>query len=154
MDREHLISKYPAHPGNLIMILHAIQNDRPQHFISRADMRSVARYLNITLSAVYGVVHYYSMFSDVPRGRHVIRICQSPVCRMMGTAAVAARLEDLLGVPAGAVTADGRFSFETVECLGHCDRAPAMMLDEAVHGELTPAKLKAVIAALRRSPGE
>lgn len=152
MDREHLIRKYPAHPGNLIMILHEIQNARPQHFISREDMRWVARYLNLTLSAVYGVVHYYSMFSDLPRGRHVIRICQSPVCRMMGTGSVAAILEDLLDVPVGTVTADGRFSFETVECLGHCDRAPVMMVDETVHGALTHAKINAVIAALRPSP--
>ncbi len=149
MDYERLKKQYPAHPSNLIMVLHAIQKARPQHYISREDMRWVARHLNISLSAVYGVVHYYSMFSDVPRGRHVIRICRSPVCRMMGTGDVAESLETVLGVPAGAVTADGYFSVEPTECLGHCDRAPVMMVDEAVYGALTHEKINAVIAALR-----
>ncbi len=152
MDREHLKAKYAAHPSNLIMILHAIQDARPKHYISRDDMRWVARYLNISLSAVYGVVHYYSMFSDVPRGRHIIRICQSPVCRMMGTGDVALNLETTLGVPVGAVTADGHFAVELTECLGHCDRAPVMMVDETVYGPLTRSKINAVIATLRPAP--
>ena len=134
------------------MILHAIQKARPQHYISREDMRWVSRYLKISLSTVYGVVHYYSMFSELPRGRHIIRVCQSPVCRMMGTGAVAASLEDVLGAPVGAVTADGNFSVEPTECLGHCERAPVMMIDEAVHGPLTHAKIKAIIGALRPPP--
>lgn len=152
MDYEHLKQKFSAHPSNLIMMLHAIQKARPRQYISREDMRWVARYLNISLSVVYGVVHYYSMFSDVPRGRHIIRICQSPVCRMMGTGDVAASLETVLGVPVGAVTADGDFSVESTECLGHCDRAPVMMVDEAVYGPLTHAKIDTVIASLRSSP--
>ncbi len=152
MDRDSLKKKYPAHPSSLIMILHAIQKACPQHYIRQDDMRWVARYLNISLSTVYAVVRYYSMFSDVPRGRHIIRICQSPVCRMMGTEAVAASLETVLGAPMGAVTADGHFSVEPAECLGHCDRAPVMMVDEAVHGSLTPAKISAVVDALRPLP--
>ncbi len=151
MDHEHLKKRYPAHPSNLIMILHAIQDARPQHYISREDMRWVARYLNISLGAVYGVVRYYSMFSDVPRGRHIIRICQSPVCRMMGTGDVAEGLETMLGAAVGAVTADGQFSVEPTECLGHCDRAPVMMVDETVYGPLTHAKISAVITSLRPS---
>ena len=152
MDREHLKKEFSAHPSNLIMMLHAIQRANPQHYIRREDMRWAARYLNISLSTVYGAVHYYSMFSDVPRGRHIIRICRSPVCRMMGTGAVAASLEAVLGAPVGAVTADGRFSVEPTECLGHCERAPVMMIDEVVHGTLTHAKISAVVDALRSPP--
>ncbi len=152
MDREHLREKYRPHPSNLIMILHEIQNSSRRHYIRREDMRWVARYLNVPLSAVYGMVHYYSMFSDLPRGRHIIRICRSPVCRMMGTGSVAASLETLLGVPIGAVTADGCCFVEQAECLGHCDQAPVMMVDETVYGALTHAKINAVIATLRSSP--
>ena len=152
MDYEHLEDKFSAHPSNLIMILHEIQKTRPRHYISREDMRWAARYLNLSLGTVYGVVHYYSLFSDVPRGRHVIRVCQSPVCRMMGTGTVAADLEAVLGAPVGTVTADSDFSVEPTECLGHCERAPVMMIDEVVHGPLTHAKINAVIAALRPAP--
>ena len=152
MDHEHLKDKFSTHPSNLIMMLHEMQKTHPQHYISREDMRWAARYLNMPLSTVYAVVHYYSMFSDVPRGRHIIRICRSPVCRMMGTGRVAADLEAVLGAPVGAVTADGHFSIEPTECLGHCERAPVMMIDEVVHGHLTQAKINAVIAALRPLP--
>lgn len=152
MDHEHLKEKFSAHPSNLIMILHEIQKAHLQHYISREDMRWAARYLNLPLSTVYGVVHYYSMFSDVPRGRHIIRICRSPVCRMMGTGTVAASLEAVLGAPVDAVTADGHFSIEPTECLGHCERAPVMMIDEVVHGPLTHTKINAVIAALQPPP--
>ena len=154
MDYEHLQQQFLPHPSNLLMLLHEIQKANPQHYISREDMRWTARYLNITLGTVYGVVHYYSMFSDVPRGRHVIRICQSPVCRMLGTGTVAASLEAVLGAPVGALTDDGYFSVETTECLGHCERAPVMLIDEVVHGPLTHAKINAVIDALRPLPRE
>ena len=137
---------------NLLLILTEIQENDPEHYIRNEDMVWVARYLNTTLGAVYGVVKYYSMFSTRPRGRYVVRVCRSPICTMLAdkSKTVFDDLAILLGVSEGQVTPDGLFSIERVECLGQCEKAPAMMVNEEVYGNLDHEKLVKILDALRR----
>ena len=136
---------------NLLLILTEIQERCPEHYIREEDMIWVAEYLNTTLSSVYGVVKYYSMFSTQPRGRYVTRICKSPVCSMMveETETLFESLESILGITEGEVTGDGQFSIERVECLGQCEKAPAMMINEEVYGHLDQEKLEKIFRLLR-----
>ena len=138
---------------NLLLILIEIQEHCPEHYIREEDMIWVATYLNTTLSSVYGVVKYYSMFSTQPRGRYITRVCKSPVCSMMvdETETLFERLESLLGITEGQVTEDGQFSIERAECLGQCEKAPAMMINEDVYGHLDKEKLERIFRALRRN---
>lgn len=152
MTRESISKKYKPEMENLILILTELQERNPQHYIDPEDMRWVAAYLNTSLGAVYGVVKYYTLFSTQPRGRHVIRVCRSPVCDMLDGRRVQESLEALLGIGQGEVTPDGLFSWEAVECLGHCDQAPVMMVDDTVYGGLTHGKVQAVIASLQNNP--
>lgn len=137
---------------NLLLILTEIQEKSPEHYLREEDMVWLAEYLNTTLSSVYGVVHYYSMFSSRPRGRYVTRVCRSPVCTMMEDKAktLFEGLETLLGIEEGQVTPDGLFSIERVECLGQCEKAPAMMINEEIYGHLDHEKMVRIIDGLRR----
>jgi NADH:ubiquinone oxidoreductase subunit E len=105
----------------------------------------IAGYLNVPYSAIYGVVSYYSMFSLTPRGKHIIRVCNSPVCQMADSNGILAKLRNYLGIDVGATTADGVFTLETTECLGQCDSAPGMSVDEMYYGNLTERNIKQIL---------
>ncbi len=146
MDKQQLINNFAPNPDNLILILHALQNNHPRHYLEEDDLLAVASYLNMTRSQVYGVATYYSMFSLKPRGKYIIRMCKSPVCGLEEGADVEAALEQHLGIKAGETTKDGRFTFEHTICLGHCDKSPVMMINEDVHGDLKPSKLPEILS--------
>ena len=135
---------------NLLLILTEIQENCPEQYIRNEDMIWVAEYLNTTLSSVYGVVSYYSMFSCKPRGHNVTRVCRSPVCCMQDGKTLFENLETLLGITEGQVTPDGQFSLERVECLGQCEKAPAMMINQEVYGHLDQERLVKIFDVLRR----
>ncbi len=113
--------------------------------VSAAVMRKLAGATDVSLSDVYGVASFYSFLSTRPTGRHVIRICRSVPCFLKSADSLAAQLESELGVQPGETTADGRFSLELVNCIGACDAAPAMLVDDEVHGDLTPAKVRRIL---------
>ncbi len=134
---------------NLINILHDLQEASHQNYLPEESLREVARYLNITLSAVYGVVNYYTMFSTKPRGKYIIRLCQSPICHMMGSETALEAVKKLLGVDLNEPTSDGLFSVELSECLGICDVAPSMMVDDEIYGHLSTTVISEMISEIR-----
>lgn len=113
--------------------------------VSAAVMQEVAREMDVSLSEVYGVASFYSFLSTRPLGRHVIRICRSVPCFLKSADSLATQLEGELGVRPGETTADGRFSLELVNCIGACDAAPAMLVDDDIHGDLTSAKVRRIL---------
>ena len=150
MIREEITKKYSPELENLLLILTEFQNSNKENYIRDEDMVWLAEYLNITMSAVYGVVTYYSMFSTIPRGRFVIRVCRSPVCSMMGSNTVVTNLKSHLGMQEGLISRDGLFSYEQVECLGQCDKAPSMMINDEVYGHVTLQEIKKIISSLQK----
>lgn len=145
MTKARILQKYPPQMENVLLILHALQNSNPYNYLSKKDLRLVAAYLNATLATIYGIASYYTMFSLRPRGKHIIRICRSPVCHQAGALDLSAELTRILKIDLGETTTDRQFTLETSECLGQCDVAPAMMVDEGVYGNLTRKKIEAVI---------
>jgi NADH:ubiquinone oxidoreductase subunit E len=77
---KEICKKYAPHKDNLIQILHEIQNADPQHYISNEAVDTVAEYLNIPANHIYGVLTFYTMYSTKPRGKNIIRLCESPPC--------------------------------------------------------------------------
>ena len=130
---------------NLLQILHEFQNNNPHHYLSENDLAMIAEYLHVPYSSIYGVVSYYTLFSLMPRGKHIISVCNSPVCRMTDSNEILAELRSYLGVDVGATTADDMFTLETTECLGQCDSAPGMSVDEQYYGNLTARKIKHIL---------
>jgi len=150
MNREKILKQYEPQADNLLGILHDIQNASEEHYLTDDDLRAVADFLGLAYSFVYGVATFYTMYSLKPRGRYLIRVCQSPPCHLLGSTTIARELMRLLGIGFGVTTADKRFTLEMSSCLGVCGVAPAMMVNDRVYGNLTPELIAEVIAGLRR----
>jgi len=145
MNHTEILNRYKPEKENLLGILHEIQNNNPYNFLCEDDLKEVAKYLNTSYSHVYGVATYYTMYSLKPRGKYIIRICNSPVCNMEGSEGVAEALEKVLGIKLGEVTKDKLFSLEFTECLGQCGTAPGMMVGEDIYGELNMDKIVEIL---------
>lgn len=135
--------------SELLNHLHELQNSHPQQYLTEEALNETTQKFGLTKAEVYGVVSYYSMFSLKPRGKYIIRICQSPVCHMMGSLSLTEFLENKLGVAAGETTTDGIFTLEHTECLGRCGKAPSMMINKDVFTELSKEKLETLIEKLK-----
>lgn len=151
MTTKDILTSFSPQKSNLLNILHAVQNNSSQNYLSEEDLKEIAKHLKTTFSSVYGVATYYTMFSLKPRGKYIVRICHSPVCRMIGSIDIINAIRDELQILPGEVTKDKLFSYETSECLGMCDEAPVMMINDKAFGNLTPSKVKEIIANYKSS---
>ena len=105
----------------------------------------LAQKLNLPPVEVYSVASFYSMFNLQRQGKYVIRVCVSLPCYLRGSKKILETLKDELNIEAGQTTPDKKFTIEAVFCLGLCDKAPAMMINKEVYGNLTTQKLKETI---------
>ncbi len=118
-------------------------------WVSRDSMVQTAAELGLTLGDVYGVATFYSFLSVHPLGRNIIRICKSLPCHAKNTQMIVEAIREQLGISPGETTPDGRFSFALTNCIGACDEAPAMLINDHVHGELTPAKIVEILRSYK-----
>lgn len=145
-----ILKKYDKQPDNLLSLLHDLQDDHEQHYLTPDNMRAAAEHLGLPYSFVHGVATFYTMFSLTPRGRNIVRICQSPPCHLLGSTDVSRELMKVLGVHFGETTGDGLFTLEMSSCLGVCGVAPAMMINGEVYGNLTVQRIREIIDDKRR----
>lgn len=139
-----VIEQYRQKPGSLIMVLHAAQEIFD--YLPMELQQFIADGMDIPVSEVCGVVSFYSFFSTQKRGKHTIRMCQGTACYVRGGKKVVEAIKKELGVEVGGTTADGQFTFEIVRCIGSCGLAPAMMVDDDVYKQVTPTKLRGILA--------
>lgn len=151
MYREAILKRFDPRLDNILYILHDLQDNNPQHYLSKEDIEKCADYLNIPYSYVHGVVTFYSMYSLKPRGRYIIRLCDSPPCHLMGSESLLDYLKKKLKVDIGETTPDGTFTLELTSCLGICGVAPALMINEVMVGNLTPEKVDAILEERRQT---
>lgn len=147
---KEICNKYTPDKDNLIYILHEIQDTHPQHYISTEAVQAVSEYLNVPPNHIYGVLTFYTMYSTEPRGKNIIRLCESPPCYIKGSENILRKLKILLGVETGETTKDGFFTLELCACLGVCGNAPVMMINNDVYGDLTEEKVEEIIAKVRK----
>ncbi|HQO47063.1 MAG TPA: NADH-quinone oxidoreductase subunit NuoE, partial [Candidatus Cloacimonas sp.] len=140
---------YAPRKDNLIQILHEIQDQDPQHYISPEAVDIVAEYLKIPVNHIYGVLTFYTMYSTKPRGKNIIRLCESPPCYIKGSENMLRKMKILLGINVGETTKDGLFTLEFTSCLGVCGNAPVMMINDDVYGDLTEEKVEEIIEKIR-----
>jgi [NiFe] hydrogenase diaphorase moiety large subunit len=134
--------------SSLIPVLKTLQ--RRFGYISEEAIEEVAEVLGLRQSEVYSVATFYHFLSDEPLGQYVIRLCKSLSCELNEGRRVARQLENELGIEFGETTEDGLFTLEYTSCMGMCDQGPAMMVNENIYTELTPAKVSLIVADLRR----
>ena len=118
-------------------------------YLSGDSLVEIAKSLGLPLSEAYGVATFYSFLSTKPQGRHVIRICKSLPCFLKNYQTIVESVSREIGIKPGENTADGRFSFELVNCIGACDKAPAMMINYDVYGDLTAGKISQILRDYR-----
>ncbi|MFP4525441.1 MAG: NAD(P)H-dependent oxidoreductase subunit E [Bacteroidales bacterium] len=150
MTTKDILQDYAATKDNLLMILHDIQQNNPDNRVSEQDIKEVAAYLNTTYAAVYGVITYYSMLSVKPRGKNIIRVCRSPMCRMVGATDMLSYLRSKLMIDIGGTTQDKIFTLETTECLGQCDKSPVLTVNEDLYTDLDTGKIDNIIEKYRK----
>ncbi len=134
---EELLHSFKPDRMYLLKALHRIQDEHPEHYLSEESLEQIARYFKLTKAQVYGVVTYYSMFSTKPRKKYVVRICKSPVCYMKGSLNLYEYLKD-----------NPRVEVEFTECLGQCDHAPSMMINENTYVDLSREKIDEILSNL------
>ncbi len=150
MNKEEIFKKYENKSENLLLILHDLQDLNPRNYLTEEDLKLVSKKLNLPLSYVYGVASFYTMFSLKPRGKYIIRVCESPPCHLLGSENLLNELKKILKIDIGETTEDNLFTLEITSCLGVCGVAPAIMINNDVYGNLTQEKIKMIIENIRR----
>src|SRR5574340_81972 len=116
-----------------------------RRWVSDESIRDIAPLLNMTPAELDAVATFYAFIYRRPVGRHVIQICDSMVCWTTGYESLQGMIEKKLGIGFGETTLDHRFTLLPASCLGACDRAPAMLVDEDLYGPVTPELLDAIL---------
>jgi len=133
------VQRYPAEQRKsaILYALYLVQYQ--QGFISGASMRFVAEQIGCTAADVEDVVSYYTMFYTKPVGKYVLNVCRTLSCALLGAERVTEEISEKLGIKPGQTDPTGTFTLMEVECLGACDRAPVLMInDEGWQERLRP----------------
>ena len=128
---------------DLLVLLEEAQSK--SGYLSEDIIAGLAESVAMSLSDVYGVATFYSFLSTKPLGRNVVRICQSLPCYLKDSRMIIESVADELGIKPGETTPDGKFSFALTNCIGACDEAPAMLINNDMHGNLTPEKIVKIL---------
>jgi NADH-quinone oxidoreductase subunit E len=132
----------------LIPILQAIQHE--YHYLPEEVLTYVATSLDVPAARVYGVATFYAHFALQPKGKHVIRMCDGTACHVKQSIPVLNALRQKLGTTeTSQTTPDMLFTIETVACLGACGLAPVIVIDEQVHGQITPQRALALVDEIK-----
>jgi len=141
MDEEiqEILKRYPDRRGALLPTLYLMQ--REYGWLNQEALQAAAEALNLPPATVKGVATFYAMYKHRPMGRHLIQLCTNVACMIMGAERLVDLLKERYGLEPGGTTEDGRFSLVIMECIGACDRAPAMLVDTDFHADLNEQNL-------------
>ena len=141
------IEEWKPKPGNLIMILHRVQEEFD--YIPREAAVRVSQMIDVPLAKIYGVMTFYHFFKLDKPGKYNIQVCMGTACYLKGGADLIREMETLLDIGVNEVTDDGLFSIESVRCVGCCGLAPVMIVDGEVFGKVTKEELPEIIAKFK-----
>lgn len=144
---DEIKKRYPQAKAALIPALHMAQQ-LWGGWLSEEAVEAVAHEMGLPAAEVWGVVSFYDLFHTHPVGRHRLRVCTNLPCQLRGADEILQVLTDELGVGEDEVTPDGKCSYVHFECLGSCDTAPMMMLDERYEENLTPERVREILEDL------
>ena len=141
------ILEWKDKPGNLIMLLHRIQEE--YGFIPRSAAETLARMIDLPLAKIYGVVTFYHFFKTSKPGKNRIAICLGTACYLKGSQDLIDEARDLLNIEGDEVTDDGLFSIDAVRCIGCCGLAPVLQVGNEVFGKVQKDQIAEIIAKFR-----
>jgi len=151
-ELEKILAEHNFEKEALIPCLHAAQEK--YGCLTEEVISFLAEGLKLPRVEVYSTASFYSMFTFEATGKYVIRVCESLPCYLKGSKQILDALSRELNIKPCQTTQDKKFTIEPVSCLGLCDRAPAMMINDEIYGNLTPEKVKEIIQELKKHAGE
>ena len=140
---EKVLEKYKDVRGAVIPILQKTQAE--YGFLPEPVIDYIAQSLNMSAEEIIGVTSFYAQFHLKPRGHHIIKVCCGTACHVKNAKALSSKVREKLKININETTEDKLFTFEEVSCVGACGIAPVVMIDEDVHGEISPDKLNDVL---------
>jgi NADH-quinone oxidoreductase subunit E len=140
---ERVLARYSRRKGAVIPVLQEVQD--ALGYLPIWAIEAIALGLNVPASQVYGVVTFYAQFRLKPIGKHLCKVCHGTACHVSGATEVGEAILDQLRVAEGETTADGKFTVESVACLGCCSLAPVIMIDQETFGRLSPDKARTIV---------
>ena len=147
INYKEIMTKYASLEGGLIEAFHAVQKEI--NCLPEEAVRTAAEVFKIPVKEAYGVATFYSYFSTKPRGKYIIRICESAPCHIAGADEVVQALENELGIKMGETTPDGMFTLEYTECVGQCQETPVITINSKPYAGVTPNKIPEILAAYK-----
>lgn len=136
-------------PGATMVVLNELQSQIG--FVSEPMQQYVAHKMQVPVSAVHGVVSFYSFFTTTPRGRHTVKFCMGTACYVGGTPQLIEKAKQVLGIEPGQTTKDGAITLEVCRCVGACSQAPVIVIDEEVAGRVRPNKLPQLVRPIQQA---
>lgn len=140
---EGILARYGEEKGALIPLLQETQE--AYGYLDEGIMRELARRAGYQLSQLYGVATFYTQFRLQPIGEYLIRVCHGTACHVAGAPLITEEVCNQLGIKEGQTTPDGKFTLESVMCVGACSLSPIMIVGEDTHGKLKPAAVRKVL---------
>jgi NADH-quinone oxidoreductase subunit E len=145
-EREEIEAEAAHYPDRKSVTIDAMRIvQRRRGWVSDETLRELAEFLEMTPDDLDGIATFYNLIYRKPVGRHVIKVCDSVSCWIMGYGRIREHLIKQLGIGMGETTPDGRFTLLPIVCLGACDHAPVMMVDDDTHLDLTPEKIDRIL---------
>lgn len=144
LEEELRHSHAPSPKAAVLEALKVVQRHRG--WVPDEAIDDLAAALGVPAAEIDGVASFYNLIHRRPVGDHVILVCDSASCWIMGQEPLLARLQELVGVGVGGTSADGRFTVLGASCLGACDKAPVLIIDEDLHERVRPGELEAILA--------
>jgi NADH-quinone oxidoreductase subunit E len=142
------VAHWRGEEGNLIMILHAIQNQ--YGYVPREVAMELSRELDVKLARIYEVITFYHYFKLQPPGAHNLTVCNGTACYLKGATELLGEARTQLGVAEGQTTADRQFRLDVVRCIGCCGMSPAVVVDGKTHGRVKTSDLAGLIDAAKK----
>ncbi len=139
-----ILSEFPkGDTSKLIPAMQAIQEE--YGWLSEDNLTKLSSYLEVSPAKAYGVATFYAQFRLEPMGRHLINLCTGTACHVKGADRLIPLFEQELGIKVGETTSDGKFTLETVACLGCCSLSPAVNIDEDYYGNVKRKDIKKIL---------
>jgi NADH-quinone oxidoreductase subunit E len=146
-EKKEIEAEFPRYEQKRAVCVEALKVvQRHRGWVSDETLIAVAEFLEMTPAELDAVATFYNLIFRKPVGKHVILVCDSVSCWIMGYERILQHLQDRLGIVLGQTTADGVFTLLPIVCLGACDQAPAMMIDDELYGDLDAAKIDEILA--------
>jgi len=147
-----ILDRYHRDPRKLIPILQAVQEE--YRYLPEDILTFVATSVNLPPARVYGVATFYAHFTLKPKGKYIVKLCDGTACHVKGSDRILDHIRAHLGLKDGQTTTpDMLFTVETVSCLGACGLAPVVVINESVHGQVTPDHARQLINDIKAKEG-